>query len=68
MLYDSRPLLRRLPRNYWRTGIYVIGFFFPVVAKGSSENSGAISAAHEQHHLDKGNQCVSGNWKRTWSS
>jgi len=34
-------------------GIYVIGFFFPVVAKGQARIRVQISAAHEQHHLDK---------------
>jgi glycine C-acetyltransferase len=31
----------------------VIGFFFPVVAKGQARIRVQISAAHEQHHLDK---------------
>ena len=34
-------------------GIYVIGFFFPVVAKGQARIRVQISAAHEKHHLDK---------------
>jgi glycine C-acetyltransferase len=34
-------------------GIYVIGFFFPVVAKGQARIRVQLSAAHEQHHLDK---------------
>lgn len=34
-------------------GIYVIGFFYPVVAKGQARIRIQISAAHERHHLDK---------------
>jgi glycine C-acetyltransferase len=34
-------------------GIYVIGFFFPVVAKGQARIRVQLSAAHEQEHLDK---------------
>jgi len=34
-------------------GIYVIGFFYPVVAKGKARIRVQISAAHEKEHLDK---------------
>ena len=34
-------------------GIYVIGFYFPVVPKGQARIRVQVSAAHEQHHLDK---------------
>jgi glycine C-acetyltransferase len=34
-------------------GVYVIGFFFPVVAKGQARIRVQLSAAHEQSHLDK---------------
>jgi len=34
-------------------GIYVIGFFFPVVAKGQARIRVQLSAAHQQAHLDK---------------
>jgi glycine C-acetyltransferase len=34
-------------------GIYVIGFFFPVVAKGQARIRVQLSAAHEKEHLDK---------------
>ncbi len=33
-------------------GVYVIGFFFPVVPKGQARIRVQISAAHEMHHLD----------------
>jgi glycine C-acetyltransferase len=36
-----------------KEGIYVIGFYYPVVAKGASRIRVQISAAHETHHLDK---------------
>ena len=34
-------------------GVYVIGFFYPVVAKGLARIRVQLSAAHEQEHLDK---------------
>jgi glycine C-acetyltransferase len=34
-------------------GVYVIGFFFPVVAKGQARIRVQLSAAHEQAHIDK---------------
>jgi len=34
-------------------GIYVIGFFYPVVAKGQARIRVQLSAGHEQEHLDK---------------
>jgi glycine C-acetyltransferase len=34
-------------------GIYVIGFFYPVVAKGNARIRVQISAAHDRHHLDR---------------
>jgi glycine C-acetyltransferase len=34
-------------------GIYVIGFFFPVVAKGKARIRVQMSAAHEMEHLNK---------------
>ena len=52
MLYDA-VLAQRFAANLLEEGIYVIGFFFPVVAKGQARIRVQISAAHEQHHLDK---------------
>ena len=34
-------------------GIYVIGFFYPVVAKGNARIRVQLSAGHERHHLDR---------------
>ncbi len=52
MLYDA-VLAQNFAANLLEEGIYVIGFFFPVVAKGQARIRVQISAAHEQDHLDK---------------
>jgi glycine C-acetyltransferase len=52
MLYDA-VLAQKFAEKILEEGIYVIGFFFPVVAKGNARIRVQLSAAHEQHHLDK---------------
>jgi len=52
MLYEA-ALAQTFAEKLLEKGIYVIGFFFPVVAKGQARIRVQISAAHEQHHLDK---------------
>jgi len=52
MLYDA-VLAQNFAAKLLNEGIYVIGFFFPVVAKGQARIRVQLSAAHEQHHLDK---------------
>lgn len=52
MLYEA-PLAQRFADELLRKGIYVIGFFYPVVAKGQARIRVQLSAAHQQHHLDK---------------
>ncbi|MCC6460044.1 MAG: glycine C-acetyltransferase [Saprospiraceae bacterium] len=52
MLYDA-PLAQQFARQLLEEGIYVIGFFFPVVAKGKARIRVQLSAAHEQEHLEK---------------
>jgi glycine C-acetyltransferase len=52
MLYEA-PLAQKFAEKLLDKGIYVIGFFFPVVAKGQARIRVQISAAHEQDHLDK---------------
>lgn len=52
MLYDA-VLSQNFAAKLLEEGIYVIGFFFPVVPKGQARIRVQLSAAHEQHHLDK---------------
>lgn len=52
MLYDAL-LAQTMATRLLEEGIYVIGFFFPVVAKGQARIRVQLSAAHEQQHLDK---------------
>jgi len=52
MLYDA-ALAQSFAAKLLEEGIYVIGFFFPVVAKGQARIRVQLSAAHEMHHLDK---------------
>lgn len=52
MLYDA-VLAQKFAARMLEEGIYVIGFFFPVVAKGNARIRTQMSAAHEIHHLDK---------------
>jgi glycine C-acetyltransferase len=52
MLYDA-SLAQNFAEMLLEKGIYVIGFFFPVVAKGQARIRVQISAAHEQQHLEK---------------
>ncbi|MBU1628198.1 glycine C-acetyltransferase [bacterium] len=52
MLGDAK-LAQDFARDLLTEGIYVIGFFYPVVAKGQARIRVQISAAHEREHLDK---------------
>jgi glycine C-acetyltransferase len=52
MLYDA-VLSQQFADKLLKEGIYVIGFFFPVVGKGQARIRVQLSAAHEQEHLDK---------------
>jgi glycine C-acetyltransferase len=51
MLYDA-VLSQQMAAKLLDEGVYVIGFFFPVVAKGQARIRVQLSAAHEQAHLD----------------
>lgn len=51
MLYDA-VLAQKMAARLLEEGIYVIGFFFPVVPKGQARIRVQISAAHDQQHLD----------------
>jgi len=52
MLYDAK-LAQVFAEKLLAEGIYVIGFFYPVVPKEKARIRVQISAAHEKHHLDK---------------
>ncbi len=52
MLYDAK-LAQRMAGELLKKGIYVIGFFYPVVPKNEARIRVQISAAMEKHHLDK---------------
>lgn len=52
MLYDA-PLSQQFAARMLEEGIYVIGFYFPVVPKGQARIRIQLSAAHQRHHLDK---------------
>jgi len=53
MLYNAK-LAQDVARDLFAEGIYVVGFFFPVVPKGAARIRTQLSAAHEKAHLDKG--------------
>jgi glycine C-acetyltransferase len=52
MLYDA-PLAQQFAARLLTEGIYVIGFFFPVVPQGKARIRVQLSAAHDQHHLER---------------
>ena len=52
MLYEA-TVAQEFAAKLLDEGIYVIGFFFPVVAKGQARIRVQLSAAHKQKHLDK---------------
>jgi glycine C-acetyltransferase len=53
MLYNAK-LAQDVARDLFAEGIYVVGFFFPVVAKGQARIRTQLSAAHTKEHLDRG--------------
>ena len=52
MLYNAR-LSQEIARDLYDEGIYVIGFYFPVVAKGLARIRVQLSAGHEPSHIDR---------------
>jgi len=52
MLYDA-ALAQQFATRLLEEGIYVIGFFYPVVPKGEARIRVQVSAAHETEHLDR---------------
>ena len=52
MLYDA-PLAQKFAEQLLNKGIYAVGFFYPVVAKGQARIRVQVSAAHSKEQLDK---------------
>jgi len=52
MVYDA-ALSQKFANKLLEEGIYVIGFFYPVVPKGQARIRVQLSAAHTQEHLEK---------------
>ncbi len=52
MLYDAK-LSQDFAAKLLKEGIYVTGFYYPVVPKGQARIRVQLSAAHEKEHLDK---------------
>ena len=52
MLYDAK-LAQDFARDMYAEGIYVVGFFFPVVPNGAARIRTQISAAHTREHLNR---------------
>ncbi|WP_271782657.1 glycine C-acetyltransferase [Aquimarina algiphila] len=52
MLYEAK-LAQEFAAKLLEEGIYVIGFFYPVVPKGKARIRVQLSAGHERHHLEK---------------
>jgi len=52
MLYDAK-LAQEFAAKLLDEGIYVIGFFYPVVPKGKARIRVQLSAGHDRHHLEK---------------
>jgi len=52
MLYEAE-LAQKMAQDLLAEGIYVIGFFFPVVPRGQARIRVQMSAAHDREHLDK---------------
>jgi len=52
MIHDAR-IVQEMARSLYDEGIYVIGFFYPVVPRGAARIRVQLSAAHEIEHIDK---------------
>ncbi len=52
MLHDA-GVVQAMARELYAEGIYVVGFFYPVVPRGAARIRVQLSAAHEKHHIDK---------------
>ena len=52
MLYDA-PLSQKYAKRMLEEGIYVTGFYYPVVPKGEARIRVQLSAGHKREHLDR---------------
>jgi glycine C-acetyltransferase len=52
MIHDAGAA-QTMARELYSEGIYVVGFFYPVVPKGQARIRVQLSAAHEKRHIDK---------------
>lgn len=52
MLFNAK-LSQDFAKDLYEEGVYAVGFFFPVVPKGQARIRTQLSAAHDQHHLEK---------------
>jgi glycine C-acetyltransferase len=59
MLYDAK-LAQNMAAALLEKGIYVIGFFYPVVPKGQARIRVQLSAAHKREHLDRAIEAFTG--------
>ncbi len=53
IMVGDAGLVQTMARELYAEGIYVVGFFYPVVPKGTARIRVQLSAAHEKHHIDK---------------
>ena len=53
VMIEDAPLAQRFAQRMLEEGIYVVGFFFPVVPKGAARIRTQISAAHSPEQLDR---------------
>ena len=53
IMIGDAGLVQTMARELYAEGIYVVGFFYPVVPKGTARIRVQLSAAHERHHVDK---------------
>jgi glycine C-acetyltransferase len=51
MVYDA-AMAQQLAARLLELGVYVVGFFFPVVPQGQARIRVQMSAVHERHHLE----------------
>ena len=52
MLHEA-GIVQAMARELYAEGIYVVGFFYPVVPRGTARIRVQLSAAHEKHHIDQ---------------